>query len=106
MRPYTDLIQEITIDGETFVPIKKIAALAFGYKEECIYYKYSTYHNSYFNEVHCLFSTRNGIDCQLHIDKWFDISRHFIMPDKSITLRQQIQNQVQIFKLLQKWGFI
>ncbi len=62
MRPYTDLITEITVDGEMFIPIKQIAALAFAYKPECIEYQYNICHNPYFEEVHYLFSTRNGVD--------------------------------------------
>ncbi len=105
MRAYTELITEITIDGETFIPIKKIAALAFGYRIECIDYQLSTSHNTYFEEVHLLFSSRNGVDCRLHIDKELNLRRSFIV-GTALGLREPVLGQVEIFKLLTKWGFI
>jgi hypothetical protein len=39
MKPIKDLIDPISIDGETFVPIIRIASLAFNYKESEISHK-------------------------------------------------------------------
>jgi hypothetical protein len=110
MRPFEDLIKEITIDGETFIPLKKIAMLACNYNDETVCNKFGLGYNSYYGECWCRFNTNllkpRAHQYYVNVLGHYNISKHMIIDDKAITHREAINNQVEIFKLLTKWGFI
>lgn len=102
-RPFEDLIKEIEIDGERFVPIVKIGELAFGFSE--IDKRFSP--NFWINDQEPngtmeFYQSFGNKTYTLKVTIWEDgnvrisIGNNLHIPS----------NQVQIVKNLIKWGFI
>ena len=111
IRPFTDLITEIEIDNEVFVPIQKIAALCFNYNEEVVKNKAKMWVNESY-DMRAWFTFETNIlkpknhQCSVAIDRNFDITIYHKVNQESSNTGMSPSNQVGIFKNLIKWGFI
>lgn len=112
LRPFEDLINEIEFDGEKFIPIEKIVALAFNYNENAVKYEAKMWINhSYDYAAHYMFETKilepKSHKCSVVIFKNFDIwIYHKIDNNESNNTGIPASNQVEIVKNIIKWGFI
>lgn len=111
MREYTDLIKYIQVDNSMFVPIHRIAELAFNYSSDMITNDIvsigcsSTYRTATIIFNHII--GQKDIKCILTIRDNYDISKNFnIRGQDRSDHPYAVSNQVEIFKLLKEWGFI
>lgn len=112
MRPFEDLIKPIEVDGNTFVPAARIAIEAFNYSKTIIHYKSGRWINGgYDNLLWYTFETNimkpKSHVCSLSISRGYDIAiYHTIGGVEGRNTGIPANNQVKIFRLLEKWGFI
>ena len=106
-REFDDLIKEIEVNGEKFIPVIKIAALAFNYNENAVQKKSKSWVNdSYDCACWHTFEPKiiEGHKCMLHIWRDFCIGNYHVIGETKTEFPSS--NQVKIFKLLQEWNFI
>ncbi len=112
IRPFEDLIKEIEVDGEKFIPAQKIAALCFNYSGQTVQHKAQMWVNSSYDcAMWYLFETKilqpKKHLCSVGIYRSFDIRTYHEFDDsKQKSGAMPPCNQVEIVKLLIKWGFV
>lgn len=105
VRPFSDLIKEIEIDGERFIPIAKIAKLAFNDHNPENPKDMKTWINMPYDERAWYRSElMTDLDRLISIDQNFDVRKYYETQKK--TYEQAPSNQMQIFRNLVKWGFL
>lgn len=113
IRNFVDLINEIEIDGEKFIPIQKIAALAFNYNDNCVKNNFNVWiNNSYDFAIYYTFETNilkpKKHLCKVMIFRNYDICTYIEIDNKKSESNIGIPacNQIEIFNNLRKWNFI
>jgi hypothetical protein len=113
LRPFTDLIQEIEVDGQKFIPAAKIAALCYNYNEKTVKNKVRMWINeSYDCALWYNFETKilapKKHHCYFSISRNFDITTYMTIDNESLksNVGMPASNQVKIVQLLIKWGFV
>lgn len=97
LRPFEDLIKPIEYDGETFIPIERIAELAIPRTmKDIVIRKGRGWRAINFSCKH------SGIKFNVSLGKNFNV----IIYNYSNFKDEKIYNQVKIVKSLIKWGFI
>lgn len=105
VRPFSDLIEEIEIDGERFIPITKIAKLAFNdHNPEKPNNIKIWINKDYDGRAWYISKLMTDIDRLISIDQNFDVRKYYETQKK--TYEQAPANQMQIFRELVKWGFL
>ncbi len=112
MRPFTDLIVEIEFEGEKFIPAAKIAELCFNYNEKTVAREAQMWVNEGY-DCAMWYKFKTGMAggehlCSMGINRSFDIRTYhkFGKEAEQNSVGWAPCNQVEIFKLLLKWGFI
>ena len=111
LRPLDDLISEIEIDGEKFIPMHRIAALCFNYNVDTVKNEAKMFINDgydynlwYSFETNILLPKKHT--CYISVSRTYDIRiYHEIDGIKSDTADSH-SNQVKVIKYLRNWGFI
>lgn len=112
MRDFKFLIREIEFEGKTIIPIQEVAKLAFNYNEQTVECNSRKWVNDSY-DCCAWYTFETGImktsihKCLLSISRNFDISiNHKINEDSRDNIGMPAHNQVEIFRLLQRLGFI
>jgi hypothetical protein len=111
-RPFDDLIKEIEVDGEKFVPAAKIAALCFNYNDKAVKKKSKCWiNNSYDYMLWYNFETNilkpKKHHCYIGIDRNYNVKMNMKIDDvEPNNIGMPVSNQIEIVKLLMKWGFV
>lgn len=118
LRAFEDLINEIEVNGERFVPIERIAALAFNYPEKTVRIKaFSGVNSGYDRMAKIVFETRilspQRNVCLLTISRNFNIAIYMEVAEQgekavfgSKSIGMPAANQLEIFRKLKEWRFI
>jgi hypothetical protein len=111
-RPFEDLIKEIEVDGEKFVPAAKIAALCFNYNDEAVKKKSKCWiNNSYdymlwYNFETNILKTKKH-HCYIGIDRNYNVKMNMKIDNvEPNNIGMPVSNQIEIVKLLMKCGFV
>ena len=81
LRPFTDLIIVIEVEGDKFIPAAKIASLCFNYNDETVKYNAEMWiNNSYDMAMWYHFETKilqpKTHSCSIGVSRNFDISTY------------------------------
>jgi hypothetical protein len=113
LRPFEDLIKEIEIDGERFVPIEEIAKLATGYFQNKKYFKIVKSKSIKRKWFRISEKLGGGYIQDITITENYSIADSDNMSIKSVmydenwkVFSESYYNKFQIVKNLIKWGFI
>ncbi len=106
MRLHSQLIEQIEHKGYKFVPIYKLAELAFNYKPEVIQKEIKSIGVSHFKSCSLYFYTEiaKRTLCSLTINHNFDMYKTFKIPNHD-ERSTHVSNQAQIYNLLREWEF-
>lgn len=110
VRHFEDLIKEIEVDGKKFIPMVEIAQLCFNYNEDAVRNDATMFVNSGYDfaaKYRFVTKIAGGCTCLVLIFRdftiWTDIQVNKNPKEASV---RPAANQVKIFFLLLKWGFI
>lgn len=108
LRPFNDLINEIEVDGERFIPAQKIAALCYNYNEEAVKSNVEMWVNdSYDCAMWYVFESPFKKRWSIGIYRNYDIRIYYKIPGvESSNAGMPACNQVEIITNLMRWGFI
>lgn len=108
-RHFNQLIQEIEYEGEKFIPMVKIAALAFNYNEQTVLKNAKFWINKSYDcsawHIFDLYQLDTNIKKGL-LQIWDDYTISTYIEINHKTHLGYFCNQVKVFQLLTKWGFI
>lgn len=113
VRPFGDLINEIEFEGEKFMPAAKIAALCFNYNDKTVNNKAMCWINDCYDYMMWYNFETNILSpkthhCYIGIDRDYNIKMNMRIDNKDAdsNIGMPVCNQIEIVKLLMKWGFI
>ena len=106
-RPFTDLIKEIEVNGEKFVPIVKLAAFAFALTEQPT--ELSSFLDGQRSCWHTFAAPQFSQPRAIQVRRNFDIICYRVITGINITNSDGVLptgHQVKLFNLLKEWNFI
>lgn len=109
-RPFKQLEDIIKVDNETFVPLQKLAALAFNYNDQATKKEPQSWVNNAYD-----YKAWHTFNCPIvhpddrysfYIDRHFNTGIYFNLDGIKSQQALPSYNQVEILRCLQKWDFL